>query len=130
MKLLLISYDSAETFLESPVIAEVAESFVAKTERFESGSFINHYKILKQIGKGGMGEVYLAEDTKLERKVALKILNNFFDSEHINIKRFVLEAKAASLLNHPNIVVIHEVGESNGTHYIVSEYINGRTLND
>jgi len=94
------------------------------------GTRINHYEILSQIGAGGMGEVYLAQDTKLDRKVALKILPADVASNHDRMERFVREAKAAATLNHPHIAQIHEIGEHEGTHFIVMEFIDGVTLRD
>lgn len=79
-------------------------------------------------GAGGMGKVFLAEDTKLERRVAIKILNEEFARYESNLNRFTKEAKFASALNHPNILVIHEIGESGDTHFIVSEFVEGKTL--
>ena len=96
----------------------------------ENGSIINQYKIISPIGKGGMGEVFLAQDTKLDRKVALKILPSEFAEDKDRMSRFVREAKSASALNHPNIITIHEIGESDGTHFIATEFIDGKTLND
>lgn len=75
-----------------------------------------------------MGEVYLAQDTLLERKVALKLLPTEFTQDAERVRRFMQEAKAASALNHPNILTIHEIGEINGKHYIATEYIEGETL--
>src|ERR1044072_6280807 len=86
---------------------------------------ISHYRIISQLGAGGMGEVYLAEDTKLDRKVALKLLPAQFTQDEDRVRRFIQEAKAASALNHPNIITIHEIGEVGGTHYIATEYIDG-----
>lgn len=126
---LLSSYDSADLFLESPAVGEVADQLVAEGPELKEGNFLNHYRILSKIGTGGMGEVYLAEDTKLERRVAIKILNATFDAGESNLKRFFQEAKAASGLNHPNIIVVHEIGESGGMHYIVIEFVKGETLN-
>ena len=96
----------------------------------KNGSVIGHYKIISPIGKGGIGEVFLAQDTKLDRKVALKILPAEFAEDADRMSRFVREAKSASALNHPNIITIHEIGESNDTHFIATEFIDGKTLND
>ena len=96
----------------------------------ETGTIINQYKIISPIGKGGMGEVFLAQDTKLDRKVALKILPSEFAEDKDRMSRFVREAKSASALNHPNIITIYEISESDGTHFIATEFIDGKTLND
>ncbi len=92
------------------------------------GRTLSHYKIIRQIGRGGMGEVYLAEDTKLERTVALKILPADVASDDARMQRFVKEAKIASSLKHSNIVPIFEIGEADGISFIVMEYIEGETL--
>lgn len=89
---------------------------------------ISHYKILSQIGKGGMGEVYLAQDTKLNRQVAIKFLSDEFSKDSDKLNRFVQEAQSASALNHPNIITVFEIGETDNTQYIALEYIEGETL--
>ena len=127
---LLSSHDGAESFMETPAVAKVAGIIEAETKKLETGKCFGHYEIIKQIGEGGMGEVYLAKDTKLDRKVAIKILNEEFSRHESNLTRFIREAKAASSLNHPNILVVHEIGEYENTNYIVSEFIEGKTLRE
>ena len=126
---LLSSLDSSGEFLETPAVAHLAHLIESPTKLPVPTGF-GHYEIIRQIGIGGMGEVYLAKDQKLDRSVAIKILSYRFSQDESNLQRFVSEAKAASALNHPNILVIHEVGESEATHYIVSEFIEGRTLRE
>jgi len=91
---------------------------------------IAHFKIVSKIGAGGMGEVFLAKDTKLDRNVALKFLAKEYSDNSERLGRFIQEAKAASALNHPNIITVYDIGEHEGTHFMASEYIDGRTLRD
>jgi len=92
------------------------------------GTRLGRYEIRSKIGQGGMGEVYLAEDTQLRRRVALKILPGEIAANQDRMRRFVQEAQAAAALNHPNIAHIYEIGEANGTHFIAMELIDGQTL--
>jgi serine/threonine protein kinase len=94
-----------------------------------SGEFGAHYRILQKLGEGGMGEVYLAEDTRLDRRIALKVLPTDFANQVQRRQRFITEAKAASALNHPHVCVIYEVGEAtDGRPFISMEYVEGETL--
>ena len=123
--------DAPSDFLDEPPASLAAEMFAE-----DSGPIslvkktIGHYTVIKLLGAGGMGEVYLAEDTKLDRKVALKILPSDFAEDTNRMKRFVREAKSASALNHPNIITIYEINEYGGTHFIATEFIDGKTLTD
>src|SRR5713101_4393553 len=92
------------------------------------GTKLGRYEIRSKLGAGGMGEVYLAQDTKLDRKVALKILPADVAAHPDRMKRFVLEAKAASALNHPNIITIHEIEQIDSVNLIATEFIDGETL--
>ena len=91
---------------------------------------LSHYRIVSRIGAGGMGEVYLAEDTRLDRKVAIKFLSEEFSRDSDTLARFIQEAKAASALNHPNILTVYEIGEAAGKNYIATELIEGKTLRE
>src|SRR2546425_5143989 len=94
------------------------------------GTKLGRYEIRAKIGEGGMGEVYLAQDTKLDRKVALKILPADVAAHPDRMRRFVQEAKAASALNHPNILTIYEIDETDSGHFIATEFIDGETLRE
>lgn len=96
----------------------------------QAGDSFAHYQITEPIGSGGMGDVFLARDTKLDRQVAIKFLNEKFSKEETLLSRFIQEAKAASALNHPNILTVYEVGEHDGSNYISAEYIDGKTLRE
>ena len=94
------------------------------------GQTISHYRILEKIGEGGMGEVYLAEDTSLRRKVALKFLPAYLEQQEEAQMRFLREARSAAAIDHPYICKIHEVGEVEDRHFIVMEYVEGETLKE
>src|SRR6188474_2350276 len=92
------------------------------------GPSLSHYEICGRLGAGGMGEVYLARDTNLDRVVALKILPGEFAADVDRLRRFALEAKAASAVSHSNVAHIYEIGEADGVHFIAMEYVEGETL--
>ncbi|HZS04862.1 MAG TPA: protein kinase [Blastocatellia bacterium] len=93
-----------------------------------AGTSFDRYEVIAPLGKGGMGEVYLAQDTRLKRKIALKLLPAQFTSDKDRVRRFEQEAYAVSALNHPNIITIHEIGQVEGSYFIATEFIEGRTL--
>jgi len=126
---LLKSHEETGNFVDTPAYRAAAEMLLDAQE-FKSGQLVTHYKILSLIGEGGMGKVYLAEDTKLDRKVALKFLSSSFTKDSQRLHRFEQEARAASALNHPNILTIHEIGEVDHHRFIATEFIAGQTLRD
>ncbi len=99
-------------------------------KKLSANTTLSHYRIVSKIGAGGMGEVYLAEDTHLERQVALKVLRAEIADDEERVRRFVQEAKAASALNHPNILTVYEIGHFENSRYIATELIKGETLRD
>jgi serine/threonine protein kinase len=122
---LLGAFTEAKSFLETPA----ADSFGPNlSPGLTMGQKLAHYEIISELGVGGMGEVYLAHDTKLDRQIALKLLPAQFAADPDRVRRFEREARAASALNHPNIVIIHEIGQDEGRHFIATEYIAGETL--
>ncbi|MGE0884015.1 MAG: protein kinase [Blastocatellales bacterium] len=133
VELLLTANAEAGGFMNAPALQWAAQHLVADEEPVQQfgsliGQQLSHYKILSLIGTGGMGEVYLAYDTSLERRVALKLLPLKFTQVPEHLQRFIREAKAASALNHPNIITIHEIGEFGELHFIATEFIEGVTL--
>jgi eukaryotic-like serine/threonine-protein kinase len=127
---LLAVHDESDTLIDRPAFRVAAELFASTQTQTVVGRVINHYRVVRELGHGGMGEVYLAEDTRLGRKVALKLLPLHFTKDADRVRRFQQEARAASALNHPNIVTIHEIGEAEELRFIVTEYIEGETLRE
>jgi len=125
---LIFSHEQAEEFIESPAFDLAAEVLGKGQAGLKPSEQIGPYEIQSVLGIGGMGEVYLASDTRLGRQVALKILPSRFTLDPERVSRFEKEARAASALNHPNIVTIHEVGHFNDTRFIVTEFVEGHTL--
>src|ERR1700675_2139936 len=95
-----------------------------------AGARLGRYEIRSQLGVGGMGEVYLAEDAQLRRRVALKILPGELAANQDRMRRFIQEAQAAAALNHPNIADIYEIGESGGVNFMAMEFVDGVTLGE
>lgn len=129
-ELLIRAHDEAGDFIESPAVAEHARVLLGDGFDVSGGRMVGSYKIIERLGAGGMGEVYLAEDKRLNRLVALKILPAFFATNDMRLRRFQREARAVSALNHPNILTIHEVGEEEEIHFIATEFIDGQTIRD
>jgi len=126
---LLAQQKHAESFIETPAVEVAAKGMVGNpAQSFGVEKHIGPYRVLTLLGVGGMGEVYLAYDPRLERNVALKILSAELASDAERIRRFVREAKAASALKHPNVATIYEIGESDGLRFIAMEYVEGQTL--
>src|SRR5215210_2297123 len=122
---LITSHEQAAKFIESPAVEVMAGSL---GDDHVVGNKLGTYAIIARLGAGGMGEVYLAEDTRLGRKVALKVLPAYLTTEDEPIRRFQQEARSASALNHPNIITIYEIGEIDSRHFMATEFIEGETL--
>src|SRR5262245_58456194 len=125
---LLLREADAESFLERSAVDLVPKSWIGPQEHTLVGRRLGHYQAVSLLGAGGMGEVYLAQDPRLGRMVALKILPGDLSADADRVQRFVREARAASALNHPNVATIYDVGESDGIHFIVMEHVEGETI--
>src|SRR5437763_2703068 len=125
---LIASHDQAGDSIEA-MAAEAATEMLADEQPGPIlGKHIGHYEVLSLLGRGGMGEVFLAQDTSLGRKVALKLLRSDFTRIEERLRRFQQEARAASALNHPNILTIYEIGHDGSLHFMATEYVEGETL--
>ncbi|HEV2668539.1 MAG TPA: protein kinase [Blastocatellia bacterium] len=129
---LLGFHDRAENFIEAPP-SDIAADWLS-VEESRDGQTIGHYQLMRRIGRGGMGEVYLARDTRLGRPAALKLLQTSLTRDAARVRRFRQEARAASALNHPNIITIYEVGQADstagGAQFIAAEFVDGQTLRE
>ncbi len=125
----LLSFNDMPLSLIDIPPLDVAAELVRENSRPNIiGKKIKHYKIVSQIGTGGMGDVFLATDTVLERNVAIKFISAQFAQDAVGLKRFLREAKTASSLNHPNIITVYEVGKTKETPFITTEFIDGKNL--
>ena len=125
---LIACYERAGNFIESPAFEVVPELLTDDLPDAIVGESIAHYRIESLIGAGGMGQVYLARDERLGRKVALKFLPERLTANNSQLSRFKSEARAASALNHPNILTVYEIGTEGNRHFIATEFIEGVTL--
>jgi eukaryotic-like serine/threonine-protein kinase len=125
---LIASGQNSDGSFDAYLFEDAARLLSEDTAELSVGQRIGQYKILSLLGRGGMGEVYLANDSKLGRKVALKLLPASFTQDQERVRRFEQEARAASALNHPNILTIFDVEKMEGTQFIATEYIEGQTL--
>ncbi|MBP6004999.1 MAG: serine/threonine-protein kinase [Pyrinomonadaceae bacterium] len=126
VEFLLESYESG--FLESPILADASASALADKPLFEQGQQFSHYQILRLIGRGGMGEVYLADDLALDRLCAIKVIHRDSGFGEQAADRLIREARSAAKLDHPNICSVYEVGEVEGEPYIAMQYVEGEML--
>lgn len=128
---LLAAHEQAGSFLQSPKLP-IQEAAAQQMTHSQTASLIGtelgHYQILSVLGIGGMGEVYLAQDTRLKRRLAMKLLPRQFVEDPVRVERFAREARAVSALNHPNIVTVYDIGVANDTHFLAMEYVEGQTL--
>src|SRR6266481_100387 len=124
---LLKSHEETGNFVDAPAYQAAAEMLVDGAD-LKAGQNIAHYRIVRLIGEGGMGKVYLAEDAKLHRRISLKFLSANFTKDHERLRRFEQEARAASALNHPNILTIHQISQAEGRYFIATEFVDGETL--
>src|SRR6185369_15846827 len=120
-----------DDFLSSPAYEFAAGMLADEPSEFLAGQKIGRFEILCSLGAGGMGQIYLAHDANLGRKIALKLIAREFATDARRVHRFEQEARAASALNHPNVCVIHEIGiTETGRHFIAMEFIEGNTLRE
>jgi serine/threonine protein kinase len=125
---LIASHEQSGSFIDQPAFEAAASLLVGDRAELRPAQEIGSYEVISFISRGGMGEVYLAEDKRLGRKVALKLLPASFTTDDDRLRRFEQEARAASALNHPNIITIYEIRQAAGSHIIATEFVEGETL--
>src|SRR5262247_4014288 len=129
---LIAAHEREGSFIDSPIFAEPEGLTGDDGNESPVGRRIGPYRVISELGRGGMGEVYRAQDTRLGRQVAIKLLPVAFSADKDRLRRFEQEARAAGMLNHPNVLTIYDIGaapqEDGGAPYIVSELLNGKTL--
>jgi serine/threonine protein kinase len=125
---LIASHEESGSFIDKPAFEAAASLLANEKAELRAGQTIGSYEVISFLSRGGMGEVYLAEDKRLGRKVALKLLPASFTTDADRLRRFEQEARAASALNHPNIITIYEIREGAGSHIIATEFVEGETL--
>ena len=127
---LISSHEKGGSFIDSPAYQSAAGLLAGERTELHPGQVVEPYEIISFISRGGMGEVYLAEDKRLGRKVALKLLPSSVTKEPERLSRFQQEARAASALNHPNIITVYEIRDAISTLMIATEFVEGRTLRE
>ena len=125
---LIDSFEKTGDFIDVPAYELAADLLTEQKSAMNPGQLVASYRLISLLGRGGMGEVYLAEDVRLGRKVALKFLPASYSNDSERLRRFEREARAASALNHPNILTVHEVGQFDGRQFIATEFVEGETL--
>src|SRR5437867_2355292 len=125
---LITSDQGGVSFSDEPALEMAARVLASDEPALAAGDLIDRYEVVSLLGSGGMGEVYLAHDEKLDRKIALKLLSSHFTMNEERLRRFQQEARAASALNHPNIITIHEIGQVENRNFIATEFVDGETL--
>ncbi|HKV41653.1 MAG TPA: protein kinase, partial [Blastocatellia bacterium] len=125
---LLAAHENAGEFIDVPAIKIAAKLEDPDPAALANLQSLGPYQVLRHLASGGMGEVYLAQDTKLDRRVALKVLRTDFSKDPGRIRRFKQEARSASALNHPNIITIYDIGSEQEIHYIATEFVEGSTI--
>ena len=125
---LIASHEQSGSFIDKPAFEAAASLLTREKSELNSGQMVASYEVISFISRGGMGEVYLAEDKRLGRKVALKLLPVTFTTDDDRLRRFEQEARSASALNHPNIITIYEITKAAGSHIIATEFVEGETL--